>query len=126
MKLAEFFIAGADGWVADTFDFDGDPTNVLAIDSLSFKAGLFTTDDRFALHNALSNPGVGGTEAGFFAGLGDVHLQLTGKNSPGATGGFQLRTDSDLFLSIVPEPSSMAIFTVLGGLVVAGRRRKLS
>ncbi len=124
LKIAEFSIVSAGGWEATSVDLTNDPTNVSKIDILNFRAGLVTNDNRFGLHNTLSTLGQTADDQAFFLGLGDVDLQLTGQIGQGPKGGFALRTDSDLFVSIVPEPSSLAVFSLLGGLALGFRRRK--
>ena len=115
-------------WKANSVDLTGDPTDPLKIDVLDFVAGLNTSNPIFAPHNILADPDFAPTldVQAFFAGIGPTDLQIQGSLGTGAKGGFQLATDSDLYVNIVPEPASFAIFGLmtLGGIAYRRRQSK--
>lgn len=124
-EIAQFTV---DAWQAQVLDVGGTPTVVSAIDSLDFVGALSTTDSKFKKVDVLRDPdfGLSGPNQAFFAAVGAHDLELQGGLGTGAKGTFALRTDTDLYVNItVPEPSSIAIWSLaaVGALVV--RRRKI-
>lgn len=125
IRLAEFTV---DAWRARAVDEDTFmPTVVSAIDSLTFVAGLSTTDSRFGTVDVLRDPDFGllGPNLGFFTSLGPVDLQLFGGLGTGDKGAWALRTDTDLYVNIVPEPASFAIWSLVAGIGGLGFRRRM-
>lgn len=128
----EFGLVGAGTfWDAVAVDSDPlagpwDPTNPADINVLNFFAALnLISGGGLKDHNILGDPDLGGSNSSLFTAA--THLQLQGNLQPGSTGGFQLRTDTNVYLSAaVPEPASMLVWAGLAGIgaFVRYRRKK--
>ena len=111
----------------------GDPRNILDVTDLTFKAGLNAISGPFKSHNILGDPDqwsgspvVQLAQSQIFRDNGPVDLQLFGGlgTFSGGPGEFTLVTDTDLYINVVPEPTSFAIFGVMGLAGVGFRRRR--
>lgn len=121
-EIAQFQVVE---WFAQSISVLGDPTNPLDILTLDFVASLNTDDPRFGEHNMLGDPDLATPYAlENLQSVGPVDLQLQGVLGTGPKGEFQLRTDTDVYINIVPEPTSFAIFAVMGLAGVSARRRR--
>jgi hypothetical protein len=106
-----------------------DVTNILAISTLQFDAALDLINNfggpALNDHNFLATSGlILPAEQALFAAAGAHELQFRGTNGPGLTvpnggvGGFQLSTETDAFMSVVPEPAAVLVWPAL--IVMAG------
>ena len=104
-----------------------DPTNPLFIDELSFYAALNLISSNGPLlvkSNVLGDPEL--TNAGIASQYtAATQIQLQGSFGTGSPGNFQLPTDTDFYMTAVPEPSSVVAWAALIGVgAVGGRRRR--
>jgi hypothetical protein len=120
-KLWEFGFAGGGNDPAEFWTGDTDSPSILNLEELTYKAALNVTE---------AEPAVSGIVLGdhnFKNWRAPTQLQFTGGMESTAAGDFRIRTDSDFYVKVVPEPATVAY--LLFGAVALGfgalvRRKK--
>jgi len=142
--LAGLGTAGTRVTIATTFFFDILKVDGNAINPLSFSATMTYTPVNNGQFNLVNNPGVGNVWTGSY--LLNLNNVLTANGVPFSTGATEVRVNLDNTLlaisesgsvayvakkdfkgfgvTVVPEPSAIAI-TLLGAAALLGARRKL-
>ena len=111
-KLWEFGFAGGGNDPSEFWIGDADSPSIVNLQDLMYKASLNVTE---------AEPVVSGIILGdhnFKNWLAPAQLQFTGGMESKSAGDFQIRTDSDFYVRVVPEPATVAY--LLFGAVALG------